>query len=241
MTQNQTYKQRWPKIPGRLILDKAAPLICTLKLEGQKRFWTWNATNNVVQQVKRTFCPYYLTLKIMSNLHVLLSNWNQRTSTNLSGLIFFFSKIAINEKGEINAIPIMTVMNMISPFDRPQLHRGDFYQRNLLFQCTLYLPVQLTPKYSGLLQIHRKDPLVLWHLELLSQLCFSVAHSLTSEKQEMLLFSLSFFLYIVFDHKRTTEKQFSRWLRWLQTQLILIWVLLPLLNASPVLIMIIIV
>ena len=179
----------------------------------------------------------------MSNLHVLLSNWNQRTSTNLSGLIFFFSKIAINEKGEINAILMMTIMNMISPFDRPQLHSGHFYHRprNLLFQCTLYLPVQLTPKYSGLLQIHRKDPLVLWHLELLSQLCFSVAHSLTSEKQEMLLFSLSFFLYIVFDHKRTTEKQFSRWLRWLQTQLILIWVLLPLLNASPVLIMIIIV
>ena len=175
----------------------------------------------------------------MSNLHVLLSNWNQTSSTNLSGLIFFFSKIAINEKGEINAIPMMTVMNMISPFDRPQLHRGDFYQRNLLFQCTLYLPVQLTPKYSGLLQIHRKDPLVLWHLELLSQLCFSVAHSLTSEKQEMLLFSLSFFLYIVCDHKRTTEKQFSLRLRWLQTELILIWVLLPLLNASALLIMII--
>ena len=113
---------------------------------------------------------------------------------------FFFSKIAINEKGEINAIPMMTIMNMISPFDRPQLHSGHFYQRNLQSQCTLYLPVQLTPfqKYPGSLQIHRKDPLVLWHLELLSQLCFSVAHSLTSEKQEVLLFSLSFFLYIVF-------------------------------------------
>ena len=177
----------------------------------------------------------------MSNLHVLLSNWNQTSSTNLSGLIFFFSKIAINEKGEINAIPVMTIINMISPFDRPQLHSGHFYQRNLQSQCTLYLPVQLTPfqKYPGSLQIHRKDPLVLWHLELLSQLCFSVAHSLTSEKQEMLLFSLSFFLYIVCDHKRTTEKQFSLRLRWLQTELILIWVLLPLLNASAVLIMII--
>ena len=153
-----------------------------------------------MQQVKRKCCRYYLTLKIMSNLHVLLSNWNQRTSTNLSGLIFFFSKIAINEKGEINAIPMMTIMNMISPFDRPQLHSGHFYQRNLQSQWTLYLPVQLTPfqKYPGSLQIHRKDPLVLWHLELLSQLCFSVAHSLTSEKQEVLLFSLSFFLYIVF-------------------------------------------
>ena len=148
----------------------------------------------------------------MSNLHVLLSNWNQRTSTNLSGLIFFFSKIAINEKGEINAIPMMTIMNMISPFDRPQLHSGHFYHRprNLLFQCTLYLPVQLTPKYSGLLQIHRKDPLVLWHLELLSQLCFSVAHSLTSEKQEMLLFSLSFFsIYSVRPQKDYWETVFS--------------------------------
>ena len=150
------------------------------------------------QQVKRKCCPYYLTLKIMSNLHMLLSNWNQKTSTNLSGLMFFFSKIAINEKGEINTIPMMTIMNMISPFDRPQLHSGHFYRTNLQSQCTLYLPVQLTPKYSGPLQIHRKDPLVLWHWELLSQLSFSVAHSLTSEKQEVLLFSLSFFLYIVF-------------------------------------------
>ena len=135
----------------------------------------------------------------MSNLHVLFSNWNQRTSTSLSGLIFFLFKIAINEKGEINAIPIMmTIMNMISPFDRPQLQNGHFYQRNLQSQCTLYLPVQLTPKYSGPLQIHTKDPLVLRHLELLSQLCFFVKHSLTTEKQEVPLFSLSFFLCIVF-------------------------------------------
>ena len=126
----------------------------------------------------------------------------------LSGLIFSFSKIAINEKGEINAIPVMTIMNMISPFDRPQLHSDNFYQRNLQSQCTVYLPVQLTPfqKYPGSLQIHRKDPLVLWHLELLSQLWFSVAHSLMSEKQEVLLFSLSFFYYIVF----TTTKGLLR-------------------------------
>ena len=149
----------------------------------------------------------YLTLKIMSNLHVLLSNWNQTSSTNLSGLIFFFSKIAINVKGEINAIPLMTIMNMISPFEL-QLHSGHFCQRNLQAQCTLYLPVQLTPfqGYPGSLQIHRKDPLVLWHLELLSQLCISVAHSLMSEKQEVLLFSLSFFYYIVF----TTTKGLLR-------------------------------
>ena len=87
----------------------------------------------------------------------------------------------------------MTIMTMISPFNRTQLHCGHFYQRNLQFQCTVYLPVQLTPKYSGPLQIHRKDPLVLRHLELLSQLCFSFAHSLSSEKQEVLLFSLNFF------------------------------------------------
>ena len=49
-----------------------------------------------------------------------------------------------------------------------------------------YLPVQLTPfqKYPGSLQIHKKDPLVLWHMELPLQLCFPVAHSFTSEKQE---------------------------------------------------------
>ena len=42
LTQNQTYKQPWPRIPGSLIL-KAAPLICTLKLDGwQQRFSTWN-------------------------------------------------------------------------------------------------------------------------------------------------------------------------------------------------------
>ena len=37
---------------------------------------------------------------------------------------FFFVKIAINEKGEISAIPMMTIMTMISPFDRPRSHRG---------------------------------------------------------------------------------------------------------------------
>ena len=45
-TQNQTYKQPWPRIPGSLIL-KAALLICTLKLDlggRQQRFSTWNVT-----------------------------------------------------------------------------------------------------------------------------------------------------------------------------------------------------
>ena len=62
-----------------------------------------------------------------------------------------------------------------------------------------YLPVQLTPfqKYPGSLQIHEKDPLVLWHMELpFIQLCFAVAHSFTSAKQGVLLFSLAFFCNI---------------------------------------------
>ena len=107
---------------------------------------------------------------------------------------FFLSfKIAINEKGDTTTVSMMTIMTIISPFDRPRSHSGVFYHRNLQSQCTVYLPVQLTPKYSDLLQIHRKDPLVLWHVEPLSQLCLFVAHSLTSAKQEVLLFSLSFF------------------------------------------------
>ena len=56
-----------------------------------------------------------------------------------------------------------------------------------------YLPEQLKPKYFGR-QIHRKDPLVLWHVDPPIQLCFPIAHSFTSAKQEVLLFSLPFFL-----------------------------------------------
>ena len=64
-----------------------------------------------------------------------------------------------------------------------------------------YLPVQLTPfqKYPGSLHIHKKDPLVLWHMKLPLQLCFPVAHSFTSAKQEAELldtiqFHIAFFL-----------------------------------------------
>ena len=53
---------------------------------------------------------------------------------------------------------------MISSYDRFRSHSGLFYQRNLQSQCTVYLPEQLTPKYSGR-QIHRKYPLVLWHVQ----------------------------------------------------------------------------
>ena len=119
-------------------------------------------------------CPYYLTLKIMSKPRVLLSNWNLRNFKNLSRLFcFVFSfKIAINEKGETTTISMMTIMKMISLFYRPRSHSGLFYQRNLQSQGTLYLPMQLTPKYSGPVQIHRKDPSMLLHMELLSQLFF---------------------------------------------------------------------
>ena len=74
---------------------------------------------------------------------------------------FFFSfKITISEKGEMTAISMMTIMTMLSPFDRSD-HTAAFFIRGYLqFQCTLYLPVQLTPKYPGG-QKHRKDPLVL--------------------------------------------------------------------------------
>ena len=99
---------------------------------------------------------------------------------------FFFFKIAIKEKEKISPIPMMTIMTMISSYDRPRSHSGLFCQRNIQSQCTVYLPVHLTPfqKYPGSLQIHKKDPLVLWHMELPLQLCFPVAHSFTSEKQE---------------------------------------------------------
>ena len=97
---------------------------------------------------------------------------------------------------------------MISSYDRPRSHSGLFYQRNLQSQCTIYLPVQLTPRYFGR-QIHRKYPLVLWHMELPLHLCFPVAHSFTSAKQEVLLFGLPFFYIVVFAHERNTEKQSS--------------------------------
>ena len=106
---------------------------------------------------------------------------------------------------------MITITTMISSYDRPRSHSGLFYQRNLQSQCTTYLPVQLTPKYFGR-QIHRKYPLVLWNRELPLHFCFPVAHSFTSVKQEVLLFSLPFFSNInivVFAHKRNTEKQSS--------------------------------
>ena len=49
-------------------------------------------------------------------------------------------------------------------------------------------------------------------MELPLHLCFPVAHSFTSAKQEVLLFSLPFFSdinIVVFAHERNTEKQSS--------------------------------
>ena len=125
---------------------------CTVSLHSKTRqttaLFNWEC-NNVAQQVKRKCCPYYLTLKIMSKLHVLLSNWNLRNSKTLSPLFFSF-KIAINGKGKTTTISMMTIMTMISLFDRPRSHSGLFYQRNLQSQCTLYLPDILTPcRYIG--------------------------------------------------------------------------------------------
>ena len=45
--------------------------------------------------------------------------------------------------------------------------------------------MQLTPKYPGSLQIHTKDPLVLWHTVLPLQLCISFAHSSVSVNQKV--------------------------------------------------------
>ena len=72
--------------------------------------------------------------------------------------------------------------------------------------------MQLTPKYFGG-QIHRKDPLVLWHTKLPLQLCFPVTHSFTSAKQRcMLLFNLRVILNSHFRPQKEyweTMKQFS--------------------------------
>ena len=80
---------------------------------------------------------YNLTLKNVSKL--LLSNWNQRNSTKLSPLIFFF-KITINEKGEINETSMMVITTMLSPFDRPWSHIGLFFRGIYsLNYCTVYI------------------------------------------------------------------------------------------------------
>ena len=163
---------------------------CTVSLHSKTRqttaLFNWEC-NNVAQQDKRKCCPYYLTLKIMSKLHVLLSNWNLRNSKTLSPLFFSF-KIAINGKGETTTISMMTIMTIISLFDRPRSHSGLFYQRNLQSQCTLYLPDILTPcRYIGrILPCYG-----------ICSCCrnrvFSVLHSSTSTKQEARQFSLPFF------------------------------------------------
>ena len=46
-------------------------------------------------------------------------------------IFFFFVKIAINEKGEIFAIPMMTIMTMISPIDKKK--RNKKIKKNSLY------------------------------------------------------------------------------------------------------------
>ena len=58
------------------------------------------------------------------------------------------------------------------------------------------LPVQLTPKYLGSLQIHTKDPLVLWHTVRPLQLCIPFAHSSVSVNQKVVLNYIYHYIYI---------------------------------------------
>ena len=81
-----------------------------------------------MQQIKRKCCLYYLTLKIMSKLHVLIKLKPKELHKPFS-LDFFFFKIAIKEKGKISAIPMMTIMTMISSYDKPRSHSGLFIRR----------------------------------------------------------------------------------------------------------------
>ena len=119
----------------------------------------------------------------MSKLHVLIK-FKLRNCTNFSRLILFFSlkqrkranNCDINDDDYDNDF-IMTDPDHTAAF---------LSEESTISMYRRYLPVQLTPfqKYPGSLHIHKKDPLVLWHMKLPLQLCFPVAHSFTSAKQE---------------------------------------------------------
>ena len=66
------------------------------------------------------------------------------------------------------------------------------------YRTSMYraLPVQLTPKYLGSLQIHTKDPLVLWHTVRPLQLCIPFAHSSVSVNQKVVLNYIYHYIYI---------------------------------------------
>ena len=85
-------------MPGSLI-SKAATLIC------RRNMTLFNLEcNNVAQQVKRKCCLYYLTLKIMPKLYILIKLKPKELHKPFS-FDFFPFKIAIKEKGKISAIP----------------------------------------------------------------------------------------------------------------------------------------
>ena len=104
--------------------------------------------NNVVQQVKQKCCLYYLTLKIMSKLHILIKLKPKKLHKPFQ-FDFFFFKIAIKEKGKISAIPTMTIMTMISSYDRPRSHSGLFIRGicNAILQCS---SLQCSCKYTSI-------------------------------------------------------------------------------------------
>ena len=141
-------------------------------------------------------CITYLTVKIMPKRHVLLTNRNLRNSTNLSRLfVCLFLNSYTRERGNNRDINDNDNDNDFIIWQTAIAQRPFLSEESTISMYRRYLPVHLTPfqKYPGSLQIHRKDPLVLWHMELPLQLCFPVAHSFTSAKQEVLLFSLPFF------------------------------------------------
>ena len=164
--------------------------VCTVSLHSKTRqttaLFNWEC-NNVAQQDKRKCCPYYLTLKIMSKLHVLLSNWNLRNSKTLSPLFFSF-KIAINGKGETTTISMMTIMTMIHYLTDPDRTAAYFirgiYNLNAHYICLIFWPRADTLEGSFR---------VMAYAAVVAIVFFSVLHSSTSTKQEARQFSLPLF------------------------------------------------
>ena len=123
----------------------------------------------------------------MPKRRVLLTNWNLRNSTNLSRLfVCLFLNSYTRKRGNNRDINDNDNDNDFIIWQTAITQRPFLSEESTISMYRRYLPVQLTPfqKYPGSLQIHRKDPLVLWHMELPLQLCFPVAHSFTSAKQE---------------------------------------------------------
>ena len=118
-------------------------------------------------------------------------NWQLKSLLHLGQIVITFRTLL--HLGQ-NVITFRTLLHLglLHPDHTAAFFIREIYNLNVqkIFTCAIIRPFQ---KYPGSLQIHRKDPLVLWHMELPLQLCFPVAHSFTSAKQEVLLFSLPFF------------------------------------------------